>query len=179
MKQLNEGLDYHDLKGQILPTITVDEYAAKMGKDADIVTVTFVVNSKLAAKDLTSWLELGYDYVLDASVSSGEIESGKYLVFLEISRRSACISRILEILSDLGTLTDMSLEDWSIEVDEKEYPPKEEILKKVVSTYPQEYRDKVEKKKEIDELKEIAGLAITNERDQDNEIKNFKAMAGL
>ena len=89
MKQLlNEGLDYHDMIDQIEPKITVDEYAAKMGKDSDIVTITFVVNSKLAGDDLVGWLERGYDYILDASVSEGEIEPGKFLVFAEMNRRS-------------------------------------------------------------------------------------------
>lgn len=179
MEQLNEGLDYHDLKGQVEPTITVDEYAAKMGKDADIVTVTFIVNSKLAAKDLTAWLELGYDFVLDASVSTGEIEPGKYLVFMELRRRSRCIDRILEVLQDLRTLTDIPLQDWTVMVEDEPYEPQEEVLKQVISTYPQEYREKIEKKKEIDDFKEIAGLDISNEREQDAEIKDFKAIAGL
>ena len=179
MRKLTEGLNYHDLVGQVEPKITIDEYAAKMGKDSDIVTVTFVANSKMAAKDLTTWLELGYDFVLDASVSSGEIEPGKYLVFMELRRRSACITRILEVLKDLETLTDISLEDWTVIVDEEEYSADEEELKEVVTTYPQEYRDKVEKKKEIDEYKEIAGLDISNDREQDSEIKDFKAIAGL
>lgn len=179
MKKLNEGLNYRDLVGQVEPKITIDEYAAKMGKDADIVTVTFVVNSKMAAKDLTSWLELGYDFVLDASVSSGEVMSGKYLVFMEIKRRSACLGRIIEVLADLQTLTDIPLDDWQVSVDDEIYRADEEELKEVVSTYPQQYRDKVEKQKEINEFRQIAGLAVPNNREQDAEIKNFKAIAGL
>ena len=35
---INEGLDYMDMEHQIEPTVSVDEYAAKMGKDSDIVT---------------------------------------------------------------------------------------------------------------------------------------------
>ena len=44
MTILNESLDYMDMDGQISDKITVDEYAAKMGKDKDIVTITFKVN---------------------------------------------------------------------------------------------------------------------------------------
>ena len=179
MKKLTEGLNYRDLAGQVEPKITIDEYAAKMGKDADIVTVTFVVNSKMAAEDLSKWLELGYDFVLDASVSSGEIRPGKYLVFMELRRRTACVSRIIEVLKDLQTLTDLTLEEWKISVNEKEHGANEEELKQVVSVYPQDYRDKVKKQKEIDEFREIAGLAVPNNREQDSEIKNFKAIAGL
>lgn len=179
MKKLTEGLNYHDLVGQVEPKITIDEYAAKMGKDADIVTVTFVVNSKMAAKDLTTWLELGYDFVLDASVSSGEIVPGKYLVFMELKRRSACVNRIIEVLKDLETLTNLALDEWSVSVDDEEHSANEEELKKAVSMYPQEYRDKVKKQKEIDEFREIAGLEVPNKREQDSEIKDFKAIAGL
>ena len=87
MTVLNESLDYMDMKDQIGDTITVDEYSAKMGKDKDIVTITFTTHSKLAAEDLVTWFERGYDFVLDASVSEGELEPGKWLVFAELDRR--------------------------------------------------------------------------------------------
>jgi hypothetical protein len=61
MSILNESLDYQDMKDQISSDITVDEYSAKMGKDKDIVTVTFTANSKLAAEDLVTWFERGYE----------------------------------------------------------------------------------------------------------------------
>ena len=93
--KLNEGLDYHDMKGQIDPIISVDEYTAKMGKDSEIVTLAFVTNSKLSAKDLVSWLEIGYDFVLDASVSEGELEPGKWVVFVEMKRRSNVPEKII------------------------------------------------------------------------------------
>ena len=54
--RLNEGLDYHDMKGQIDPKVSVDEYAAKMGEDSQIVTLTFILKNKEAAKDLVSCL---------------------------------------------------------------------------------------------------------------------------
>ena len=54
MTILNESLDYLDMENQINDTITVDEYSAKMGKDKDIVTVTFTVNNKLAADAIGS-----------------------------------------------------------------------------------------------------------------------------
>ena len=49
------ALDYLDLEEQIKSVVTVDEYAAKIGKDSDIVTITFTASSKLAAKDLVTW----------------------------------------------------------------------------------------------------------------------------
>lgn len=80
MIKLNEGLDYHDFKGFVMPELTVDEYAAKIGKDSDIVTLAFLVKSKATGDDLSNWLETGYDYILDASVSDGELSPGNWLV---------------------------------------------------------------------------------------------------
>ena len=77
----------------------------------DIVTITFKVNSELAANDLVTWFERGYDFVLDASVSEGEIKPGKYLVFVEMDRRSKVPERIISVLADLETLTGLKLND--------------------------------------------------------------------
>ena len=85
---INEGLDYHDLEGIVMPVLSVDEYSAQMGKDSEIVTLAFTVNNKKAGEDLSDWFERGYDFVLDAQVSDGELSTGKYLVFVEMNRRT-------------------------------------------------------------------------------------------
>ncbi len=95
---LNEGLDYHDLVGQMIPEVTVDEYAAKMGEDDEIVTLAFTVKGKQVGEDLSDWFERGYDWVLDAQVSDGELVPGKYLVFVEMNRRTSTPERIIELL---------------------------------------------------------------------------------
>lgn len=180
MKQnLLEGLDYHDMKGQVEPKVTVDEYAAKTGKDSDVVTITFTVNSKLAADDLTSWLEMGYDFITDASVSTGEIEPGKYLVFAEMNRRRSVPERILEILEELNTITDIGIDDWTIIVDEKDYPAKKEKLEQVIITSPHEYREEKEHEKELNDMRDIAGLPAKTVYQDDEYIKGLKELAGI
>ena len=179
MKIINEGLDYHDMKGQIDSKVTVDEYAAKMGKDSDIVTVTFQTNSRLAAEDLVSWLEIGYDYILDASVSDGEIEPGKFLVFVEMKRKHSVPKKIVEILEDLKTLTDMDLEDYTIVVDEQKYKPDIDKLKEVIILSPFDYSKIKEKEGELNEMRQIAGLESKKIYEEDTYIKNIKSMAGL
>ena len=146
------ALDYMDLEGQLKDKITIDEYAAKMGKDSDIVTITFTTNSKLAAQDLVTWFERGYDFVLDASISDGEIESGKWLVFVEMSRRSKVPNRIITLLEDLETLTGIEVGDWTIEIDNTEYEASEEIMKEKMILNPNEY--KIEKDSEEEETDE-------------------------
>jgi hypothetical protein len=179
---LNEGLDYHDLEGQMIPTVTVDEYAAHMGNDSEIVTLAFTIKSEAAGNDLVDWFERGYDFVLDAQVSEGEVKPGQYLVFVEMNRRSSVPKRIIELLDDLETLTAIPVKDWTIVVDEEEYSPEEDVLKQVITISPHDYREEVEvEEEEINEMRERAGLEvkIIHADKQDAEIKAFKSMAGL
>lgn len=178
-KLLNEGLDYHDLKGQVEPKITVDEYAAKMGKDSEVVTVTFIVNGKLAANDLVTWLEMGYDFILDASVSTGEIEPGKYLVFAEMNRRTSVPERIVEVLKDLETLTDIPVKDYTVEINDETYDADEEVLKQVIELSPKEYRKNKDQEDELNEYRKLANMPNKNLY-EDNEYKRYiKTLAGL
>lgn len=182
MTLLNESLDYLDMEGQVKDTITVDEYSAKMGKDKDIVTVTFTTNSKLAAEDLVNWFEKGYDFVLDASVSDGEIEPGKWLVFVEMDRRSKVPNRIITLLSDLETLTGLKLKDWTVDVEGDEYDADEEILKEVIVLNPNKYQEEKEGETVDDDLNEMklrAGIDVKPVYTEDEYIKNLKALARI
>ncbi len=179
---LNEGLEYHDLVGQMLPTVTVDEYAAHMGEDSEIVTLAFTVKSEAAGNDLADWFERGYDFGLDAQVSEGEVKPGQYLVFVEMNRRSSVPKRIIELLDDLETLTAIPVKDWTVVVDDEEYSPEEDVLKQVITISPHEYRETEEvDEEEINEMRERAGLEVKvlHADKQDAELKAFKAMAGL
>lgn len=180
MSILTEGLDYLDMEDQVGDVLSIDEYAAKMGKDEDIVTLTFVVHSKLAANDLVTWFERGYDWVLDASVSAGELEPGMWLVFVEMDRRSKVPNRIITLLTDLGTLTGMKLKDWSVEIDGDEYDADEEIIRQKMILNPNEYEEKREgKEEEINEMRTLAGLETELKYTKDEYIRNLQAMAGL
>jgi len=174
-----EGLDYHDMEGQLDPMVTVDEYAAKMGKDKDIVTLAFTVKSEAAGADLVDWFERGYDWVLDASLSDGEITSGKWLIFVEMERRSTVPKRIVELLNDLKTLTNLKLSEWTIQVDEEEYEPEEQILKQVIICNPNEYKIEKEKEEELNEMRSKAGLETKPIYEKDAELKDFISKAGL
>lgn len=181
-KILNEGLDYHDLEGIVIPRVTVDEYAAQMGKDSEIVTIAFIVKNKQAGQDLSDWFERGYDFVLDAQVSAGELSSGKYLVFVEMNRRTSVPERIITLLDDLETLTDIPLKEWTIVVDDEEYEPDVSVLKQVITISPHQYREEVEPdEEELNEMRERAGLEVKalHADKQDAEIKAFKSIAGL
>lgn len=85
----------------------VDSYASKMGSDNDIVVLSFTVESQSPADDLVSFLERGYDFVLDADKSPGELEDGRYKVFVEIERNKRIAEQILELLYGLKELTEV------------------------------------------------------------------------
>lgn len=180
---INESLDYMDMEDQIRDTITVDEYAAKMGKDKDIVTITFATHSKLAAEDLVSWFERGYDFVLDASVSDGEINPGEWLVFVEMDRRSKVPARIITLLSDLETLTGLKLKDWTVKVNGDEYDADQSTLHDVIILNPNKYEEEVEIAKEVEdglnEMRVRAGLEVKSAYNEDEYIKNLQALARI
>ena len=176
---ITEGLDYHDLVGQVVPKLTVDEYAAKMGDDKDVVTLTFIVKSKQAAVDLVDWFEKGYDFILDASLSDGEIEVGKWLIFVEMDRRFKVPERIVEILDDLTTLTDIPLKDWEVEIDGENYDANEKILRQVIIVNPNEYIIDKENEEDLNEMRLRAGLD-THQVYNDNEYTRYiKSLAGM
>lgn len=177
-KILNEGFDYHDLVNQVIPELTVDEYAAKMGSDDDVVTLAFIVRGKQVGEDLTDWLEKGYDFVLDAQVSDGELSPGKYLVFVEMNRRSTVPEKICTLIEDLETLTDLPLKDWTIKVNDESYDCDAEQLKQVIVLSPHEYRK--EKESGLNDMRELSGIEPKKIFKQpDNTLKEYLSKAGL
>lgn len=176
--QLNEGFDFHDLVNQITPVISVDEYSAKMGTDDEIVTLAFTVKGQQASEDLVDWLERGYDWLLDAQVSEGELTPGKYAVFVELSRRSNSPARIIELIEDMITLTDLPLKEWTIVIDGEDYEADISQIKSVMKLSPHEYRK--ENESELNEMRNRAGLEPHKiYGQQDSMLKDFLSKAGL
>jgi len=81
------SLKQNDLKDLIGFKLHIDEYESKMGKDEDIVTISFKSKYKDPAVDLVNYLEKGYEWVLDADVSVGTVSDGGWVVFIEAARR--------------------------------------------------------------------------------------------
>jgi hypothetical protein len=149
-----------------------------MGSDDEIVTISFTVKGRQVGEDLVDWFERGYDYILDAQVSDGEITSGKYLVFVEMNRRSSVPERICELIEDMVTLTDLPLKEWTIIVNDEKYDADIEQLKSVIILSPHQYR--LENEEDLNEMRNLSGLEkkkIFGE--PDTELKNYLAKAGL
>lgn len=177
-KILKENLDFKDLVGQVTPTISVDEYAANMGDDDEIVTLAFTVKGQQASDDLVDWFERGYDYILDSEVSDGQVSKGKYLVFVEMNRRIAVPNRIIELIEDMETLTQIPLDEWTIIVDGEELKAEVEQLKQVLILSPSKYRQMHEE--DLNEMRNRAGLVPHKVfKEQDSLLKDFISKAGL
>ena len=106
-QRLNEELLAGDLKMLVDNIFEIDSYASKMGSDKDIVVLSFNVESLAPAKDLVRFLERGYDFVLDADSSPGELDDGRYKVFVEIERNKRIAEQISELLYGLKELTEV------------------------------------------------------------------------
>jgi hypothetical protein len=175
---LLESLEYKDMEGLLKPTIHVDEFDSKMGNNDDIVVISFFVRDQSAARDLVSWFEKGYDFVLDADCSPGEIRPGRYLVYVEIRRRSTVPQHVATLLNDLSTLTEHESEsDWTMHYRDQSLPFSEQDFARLVPTSPREYRLRTES--DLNEMRTAAGLSIVPTYESDTEIRALQSAAGI
>lgn len=177
MHLLSEALNYKDLEGMLKPTVHVDEFAAKMGDDDDIIVLSFFVRSKQAARDLVNWFEKGYDWVMDADQSPGEISPGRFLVYVEIRRRSSAGYWTQELIDDLSTLTEFEPKDWTMTYEGKDYPFSQEEFDRHVPLSPKIYRQ--EKEKNLNEVRVAAGLPTRVIYERTKDIQALQSAAGI
>jgi hypothetical protein len=177
--QLFESLDFKDMEGLIKPTIHVDEFSSKMGDDDDIIVVSFFIRDAQAAKDLMSWFEKGYDFVLDADRSPGEIKPGRYLVYVEIRRRSTAGGHVEQLLNDLNTLTEFEqAEDWTMHYKGKEIPFSRDAFDSTVPLTPKQYRDRYDR--DLNEMRTAAGMPTKRIYDKDDKaLQSIQSAAGI
>jgi hypothetical protein len=176
---LFESLGFKDMEGLMKPTIHVDEFSSKMGDDDDIIVISFFVRDSQTAKDLMSWFEKGYDFVLDADRSPGEIRPGRYLVYVEIRRRSTAGGHVEQLLDDLNTLTEFeSAADWTMHYRGKDVPFGRDAFDSTVPLTPKAYRDRYEK--DLNEVRIAAGIPVVSTYDRhDRDLQNIQSAAGI
>jgi hypothetical protein len=176
---LFESLDYKELEGLMKPTIHVDEFSSKMGDDDDIIVVSFFLRDQQAAKDLMNWFEKGYDFVIDADRSPGEIKPGRYLVYVEIRRRSTAGGHVEQLLNDLNTLTEFEdSKDWTMHYRGKEIPFSRDTFDSAVPLSPKAYRDRY--KGDLNEMRIAAGMPVVATYDRkDPALQAIQSAAGL
>ena len=176
-RPLLEGLQYKDLEGMMKPTVHVDEFSSKMGDDDDIIVLSFFLRGKASADDLVNWFEKGYDFVLDADTSPGEIKPNRFLVYVEIRRRSSAPKNVAELIDDLGTLTEFEPDDWQKKYKGKTSDWSPEAFAEKVPLSPKEYRERTER--DLNEMRVAAGLNVKTTYDRDLAIQSIQSAAGI
>ena len=177
LQPIFESLEYKDLVGMMKPTIHIDEFSSKMGDDDDVIVISFYLRDQQAAKDLMNWFEKGYDFVLDADRSPGEIKPNRYLVYIEILRRSAAGAKVQDLLRDLETLTEYKLDDWVMHYEGKEQPFSRDEFDQLVPLTPAAYRAK--KESDLNEWRQRAGLDTKPIHERDRLLRQLQNAAGI
>ena len=193
-KLLRENLEMGDLTRLVHNELHIDEYKSKMGTDADVCVVSFKVSGKEPSADLVSFIEKGYDFVLDADVSSGEKEGGDYLVFVELERTDKLPEQILEIMEDIMNLTEQKIEEWRVRYYKSTTDNEltQESLANVIpltsEAYDAKYGDEDEEvdstepediTKDLDAMKAVAGVPVTTTAPKNEYTESLRVAAGL
>lgn len=145
MKNITESLRRNDLRHLVKKTFDIDAYQSKIGNDTNVVVLSFTVESEDPAKDLENFVEMGYEFVLDADVSPGETDEGKYIVFVEIERNRHTAENIAEILDGIERLTGIPDMRFRYFKSFKSYDATVENLAKVIPTDTASYQAATDK----------------------------------
>jgi hypothetical protein len=194
-KLLRENLEAGDLKRLVHNELHIDEYKSKMGTDEDVCVISFKVSGKEPGTDLVSFIEKGYDFVLDADVSSGEKEGGDYLVFVELQRSEELPTQIIAIIDDLMNLTEQKIEDWRVRyyksTTDNELTP--EVLADIIPLTSEAYDAKYGKDddeeiidtepeditKDLDQMKTTARIPVTTKAPVNDFTESLRVAAGI
>jgi hypothetical protein len=179
---LREGLESMDLHRLVHTELHIDEFKSKMGNDESIAVISFKVGGKQPAQDLVNFIEKGYDWVLDADTSSGEMEDGDYIVFIEVERTPRIASYIIEMLTDLVNLTGIDVDSYRVHYhkETKEHQCSLETLRKIIPGTPEKYIKKVSKDtNELDKLKSAAGVKVTTQAEKNDYTESLRIAAGI
>lgn len=177
---LFEGLEAGDLVRLIHPELHVDEFKSKLGDDCDVIVLSFKVDTKEPANDLVAFIEKGYDWVLDADISSGEMDDGSYIVFVEMDRNKEAPENIMDLMEDLMNLTGQNVEDWRVRYYKahKEAYLSLESLTSLIPLTPEAY-EKAYGHEDIDALKTAAGVDVDTKAPKNEFTESLRNLAGI
>jgi hypothetical protein len=170
---ITESLHAEDLKFLVKKTFEIDSFRSKIGDDQDVIVLSFTVDHEDPAKDLENFVEMGYDFVLDADVSPGETDDGNYKVFIEIERNRHAPAQILELLNGIEALTGMS--DMRFRYI-KSFKSQDANLENLTSTIPVDKNayDIATKRNKLDNFSNFFSNSFSDEVNVTNESITFK-----
>jgi hypothetical protein len=198
-KYLHEGLEKGDLKRLVQSELHVDEYKSKLGDDADMCVLSFKVGGKEPATDLVNFCEKGYDWVVDADVSSGEMDDGDYLVFVEMERKPELVDHIMTLMTDVMNLTEQELDEWQVRYFKSEdlHPIDPKTLAKLIPLGPEIYRERYvpaetktdeteptdaeqdDIQESLDRMRAAAGVTVTTKAPKNEYTQILRSRAGI
>jgi hypothetical protein len=146
-QRLNEELLAGDLRMLVDNIFEIDSYASKMGSDEDVVVMSFTVEQKEPAEDLVNFIERGYEFVLDADSTPGELQDGKYKVFVEMERNRHVPEQILELLYGVGNLCEIDNFKFRYYKSFHSIDVSEDSLKETIPTSKDDYTNKIQENK--------------------------------
>jgi hypothetical protein len=185
MKQLVENLEYNDLARLVHNEVHIDEFKSKLGDDKDIIVVSFKISGKEPSLDLTNFLEKGFDCILDADVSSGEMNDGDYVVFIEIKRTPDAPQEIFDIIEAINNISGFDNDDWRIRYyhDREDHDLNVKVLRSLIPCTPHEYEQKFgrdeDESRDLDRMRAAARIPSKVKAPDNEHTRSIKSAAGL
>ena len=177
---LREGLEQGDLKRLVHDELHIDEFKSKLGRDEDVCVVSFKCRGKEPAQDLVNFIEKGYQWVIDADVSSGEMDDGDYIVFIECERDSAIPRNIIMMMNDIMNVTGQKMSQWRVRYYKgaEEHSLTLETLQRLIPTNATEYKKRYGIE-DLDKLKAAAGVKVDTKAPKNDFTESLRAQAGI
>jgi hypothetical protein len=174
---ITESLRTHDLRHFIKKVVDIDSFKSKIGDDEDVVVLRFTVDHEDPAKDLENFIEMGYDFVLDADVSPGELDDGTYKVYVELERGRHVAEQIREVLDGVERISAIDNFRFRYFKGFKSQEATEENLTAVVPMYKDSYKIATQQNK-IDNFQEFFLRSYADEIQLIDESISFKKLSG-
>ena len=175
-----EGLEANDLKRLVHNELHIEEFKSKMGKDEDVVVISFIITGREPAEDLVNFIEKGYGWVIDADISSGELDDGDYIVFVECDREPAVAENIVVMLEDIMRLTEQNLSDWKLltRSSPEEHDLTAENIRALVPLTTEDYLRRFGNKA-LDEMRTAAGVTVNTKAPKNDYTQSLRSLAGI
>lgn len=134
-----KSINHLEMQNYISEKISIDSFAAKLGKDEDVSVLKFQSNNKTVAEDLVNYIETGCNFILDADMSPAKNEQGLYNIFVEIERNEDLPKKIIEVIRDIEQVSGMLPWQFSFYKNENFYQLTDDNLNTIVPTSPSQY----------------------------------------
>jgi hypothetical protein len=185
MRNVNEVIERHSLTRLIKPELQVDKFKSKMGDDADVIVISVNIAGKEPALDVVDFLEKGYEWILDADTSAGELDDGTYLVFAELGRDKDAPDNIIKIVTALQNLADIPVTDWQFTYHRNvsRHDVSRDNLIREIPLSREAYNDKHNKQESgddsMDKLRVAAGVKVNTKAVVNEYTDSLRIAAGL